>query len=89
MVSIHTYFNVSEAGFAHSLLESRGMHPFLQGENAFTLEPVAALGGMRLLVPEDEAAEAKRILAGEGFAPLPDDFIPPITDADETEHPRN
>ena len=87
MVTIRTYFNVSEAGYAHSLLESQGMHPFLQGENAFTLEPISALGGIRLQLPEDEAAEAKRILEGEGFTPLPDDFIPPVTEADETEHP--
>ena len=89
MVTIRTYFNVSEAGFAHSLLESRGMHPFLQGENAFTLESIGAMGGIRLQVPEDEAAESKRMLEGEGFAPLPDDFIPPVTDADETEHPQS
>ena len=87
MVTIRTYFNVSEAGFAHSLLESRGMHPFLHGENAYTVEPVAALGGIRLQVPEDEIAEARAILEGEGFAPLSDDFVPPVTDADETEHP--
>ena len=87
MVTIRTYFNVAEAGFAHSLLESRGIHPFLQGENAYTLEAISALGGIRLLVPEDEAAEAKGILEGEGFTPLPDDFIPPKSDADETEHP--
>lgn len=86
MVTIRTYFNVSEAGFAHSLLESRGIHPFLLGENAFTLESVGALGGIRLQVPEEEAAEATSILAGEGFAPLPDNFVPPAGDADETEH---
>ena len=88
MITIRTYFNVSEAGFAHSLLESRGIHPFLLGENAFTLESVGAMGGIRLQVPEAEAEEAKGILAGEGFAPLPEDFVPPVGDADETEHPQ-
>ena len=88
MITIRTYFNVSEAGFAQSLLESRGIHAFLHGENAFTMESIAALGGIRLQVPEEEAAEAKGILEGEGFEPLPDNFVPPVGDADETEHPR-
>ena len=88
MITIHTYFNVSEAGYAHSLLESRGIHAFLHGENAFTLEPVSALGGIRLQVPEEEVEEARGILGGEGFAPLPDDFVPPVGDHDETEHPQ-
>ena len=87
MITIRTYFNVAEAGFAHSLLESRGIHSFLQGENAYTLEAISALGGIRLQVPEAEVEEARSILEGEGFAPLPDDFIPPKSDADETEHP--
>ena len=87
MITIRTYFNVSEAGFAHSLLESRGLHPFLAGENAFTMESIGAIGGIRLQVPEDEASAAKGMLEGEGFTPLPDDFVPPVTDADETEHP--
>ena len=52
-----------------------------------TMESTNALGGIRLQVPEDEVEEAQRILAGEGFAPLPDDFVPPVTDEDETEHP--
>lgn len=85
MVTIRTYFNVAEAGYAHSLLESQGVRAFLQGENAFTLESVGAIGGIRLQVPEEQAAEARRILEGEGFQPLPDDFVPPVTAEDETE----
>lgn len=87
MVTLRTYFNVAEAGYAHSLLESQGLKPFLLGENMFTLEPVNAIGGIRLQVPPDQVEEARRILAGEGFAPLPDDFVPPETAADETERP--
>lgn len=87
MVTLRTYFNVAEAGYAHSLLESQGLRPFLLGENMFTMEPVNAIGGIRLQVPEDQVEEAQRILAGEGFVPLPDNFVPPETADDETEHP--
>ena len=77
MVTIQTYLNSAEAGLAKSLLESRGLHPFLHGENSFNMEPLVALG-IRLQMPDGEAEEARRILEdGEGVTPLPDDFIPP------------
>ena len=87
VTTIRTYFNVAEAGFAQSLLESRGIQAFLHGENSYTMESVAALGGIRLQVPDAQVEEAQGMLAGEGFAPLPDNFVPPATDSDEVEHP--
>lgn len=76
MTTVRTYYNAMDAGLAQSLLESRGLHVYLHGENAFSVEPVAAFG-LRLQVPEDQVDEALRILAGEDTEPLTDDFVPP------------
>ncbi len=77
VITIRTYANIAEAGYAHSLLESQGIQAFLLGEHSYTMETIPALQGIRLQVPEPQIEEALSILAGEGFAPLPDDFVPP------------
>ncbi len=83
MVTVKAFRNVAEAGYAHSLLESIGLHPFLLGEYGFTAEP-GLVDEIRLQVPEDEADAARKILfEGEGLTPLPDDFVPPTDEPSE------
>lgn len=87
MITIRTFHNSIDAGLAKSLLESRGIEVYLHGENVFAVEPILAFG-LRLQVPEAQEQEALRILAEADDSPLPDDFVPPPSDADETEHPQ-
>jgi hypothetical protein len=83
MVTLKTYTNVFEAGFAHSLLEASGLHPFLLGEHSYTMEPFPALNGIRLQVPEAEVQQAMEALQNERPSPLPEDFDPSASSADE------
>lgn len=78
MITIRRFSNVAEAGFARSVLEAVGIDAALADENAFTLGPQYVPWGIRLQVPEPDAERAQRVLdQQEGFAPLPDDFVPP------------
>ena len=80
MVTIQTYNDTTEAGLAQSLLASRGIESFLQGESSVNLVVPGGslLGGVRLQVDDADADEARRIVQdGEGTVPLTDDFIPP------------
>ena len=87
MVTIKTYQNVAQAGYAHSLLEAMGVHGFLHGEDAF-LDAMPMSDGIRLQVAEEDVPKALGILDHhEGLAPLPDDFVPPVTAEDETPAP--
>ena len=85
MVTIKTYQNVAQAGYAHSLLEAMGIHGFLHGEEDFQLANPGS-DGIRLQVEEEDAQKALGILDNhDGMTPLPDDFVPPVTAEDE--HP--
>jgi hypothetical protein len=87
VVTIKTYQNVAQAGYAHSLLEAMGIHGFLHGEEAFQLGYPGS-DGIRLQVEEEDIAKALGVLdQHEGLAPLPDDFVLPVTPEDEHEHP--
>ncbi len=79
MKTIRSYFNNTEAEFARLLLVSAGIEAVLAEENANTLGPGFAPGGVRLQVPEEDAERATEILFGrhEEFTPLPDEFVPP------------
>lgn len=84
METIRSFLNISEAGFAVSLLTSAGIHAVLADEHAFTLGPASLSSGIRLQVPEEEVERALSILDGqEEFAPLPDDFVPPEEEGEE------
>lgn len=90
--TIRRYFNNAEAEFARSLLVSVGIGAVLAEENANTLGPGFAPGGVRLQVPDEDAIRAMEIL-GEGheeFAPLPDEFVPPeeVSGGDEAVSPK-
>ncbi len=83
MITIKTYQNVAQAGYAHSLLEAMGIHGFLHGEDAF-IDAMPMSDGIRLQVEEEDVQRALGILDNhEGLAPLPDDFVPPVTPEDE------
>jgi hypothetical protein len=64
-VTITTVLNPAEAGLICSRLDAAGFHPFMPDEFAalntdgYTL----AIGGIRIQVPENEAADAVEFLA--------------------------
>ena len=88
MVTIRTYFNIAEAGCAHSLLEAMGIRAFLHGENSFTMEPTPAIG-LRLQVAEEDVEAARSLLTEHGgVVPLPDDFEPPTDEVSEDTRPK-
>ena len=62
--TIFTAFNPAEAQLVRSRLDAAGFHPFVVGElSALTMEGYSqAAGGVRVQVPEAEAADAKEFL---------------------------
>ena len=61
LVTIQTTFSLGQAEVLSSRLEAAGFHPILQNElSAFN---AMAEGGVRVQVPEEEAEEAKALLA--------------------------
>jgi len=66
LVTIHTAVSFGEAEVIRSRLEAAGFEPVLQNEiSAFNS---MAEGGVRIQVPEEEAEDAKALLAA-GEAP--------------------
>jgi hypothetical protein len=63
-VTVLTAFNPADAQLARSRLEAAGFHPFVANEgSALSIEGYAlAVGGIRVQVPEAEAADAKEFL---------------------------
>jgi hypothetical protein len=61
-----------EAQFLKSVLEADGIGVWLPDEHTLAVGPHlgAALGGVRLLVPEDDAERAREILASAGTSPV-------------------
>ncbi len=64
LVTVLTAFNPADAQLARSRLEAAGFHPFVANENAaLSIEGYAiTVGGIRVQVPEVEAADAKEFL---------------------------
>jgi hypothetical protein len=64
MVLLKTFDNYISAHVALTKLQSEGFHPSLRDENLVTVEPflLYATGGIKLVVPEDEAEEAMKAL---------------------------
>jgi hypothetical protein len=63
-VTIFKAFNPAEAQLARARLEAAGFHPFVADElSALSIDGYAlATGGIRVQVPENEAANAKEFL---------------------------
>ncbi|MGA2604802.1 MAG: DUF2007 domain-containing protein [Verrucomicrobiia bacterium] len=82
LVTFRKYLALSQAERDKSLLEAAGIPAFLAGENSASAGYGTVLGELRLQVQEADADRARRVLdEHEGFAPLPDDFIPPADPA--------
>lgn len=65
LVTVYNSFNPMDSQLVRSRLEAAGFHPFIPSENsAFGTEGCysMAVGGLRVQVPEDELAEAKKFL---------------------------
>jgi tetratricopeptide (TPR) repeat protein len=77
MVTIRTYSNAAEAAMAKSLLDSNDIFCRLADENANLYGGGPMAMPIRLLVAEDQAEKASRILESKG-PELPDDFDPGI-----------
>jgi len=62
--TIFKAFNPAEAQLVRSRLEAAGFHPFVADElSAFSIDGYSlAVGGIRVQVPESEAADAKEFL---------------------------
>jgi len=62
--TIFKAFNPAEAQLVRSRLEAAGFHPFVADElSALSIDGYSlAAGGIRVQVPESEAAEAKAFL---------------------------
>jgi len=65
LVTVHTAFNPADAQLARSRLEAAGFHAEIAHElAALSLDGYAmAAGGIRVQVPENEAAEASIFLS--------------------------
>ncbi len=63
-VTIFKAFNPAEAQLVRSRLEAAGFHPFVADElSALSIDGYSlAAGGIRVQVPESEAADAKEFL---------------------------
>ena len=63
--TVFTAFNPAEAQLVRSRLEAAEFHPFVVGETAaLSMEGYSlAAGGIRVQVPEAEAADAREFLA--------------------------
>ena len=64
LVTVFTAFSPAEAQLVRSRLEAAEFHPFVAGElSALSIEGYSlAIGGIRVQVPEAEAADAREFL---------------------------
>ena len=62
MKTIRTFSNLSEAGFASSLLEAAGIKASLADEQSFSIGYGQVGGGLRLQVEDADAERAERVL---------------------------
>lgn len=70
IVTIYRAFNLADAELVRSRLEAAGFHPFVADEMAASNYPViVAGGGVRVQVPDTEAAEAQTFLNDSTAAP--------------------
>jgi len=65
LVTIFKAFSPAEAQLVHSRLEAADFHPFVSDElSALSIDGYSlAVGGIRVQVPETEAADAREFLS--------------------------
>ncbi len=76
MVPITVYTNSLEAGMIKSRLESAGIQAFLEGEESGNILGIVNLQGVRVLIHEDDLAQAEEIL-DQFETEEADDYHPP------------
>jgi hypothetical protein len=73
LVTVLTTFNAAEADVAYSRLDASGFHPVNTNQTAaLSIEGYAQAAGSILIfvqVPEDEAEDARELLAASGTPP--------------------
>jgi len=62
LVVVRTYLNRIEADLAHSALEAAQIDSIIDGDGSAGTHPGLWLGGVKLLVRADDAAQAGEIL---------------------------
>ena len=62
LVVVRTYINRIEADLAHSALSASGIASMIEADDAAGTQPGLWLGGVKLLVRADDAAQAGEIL---------------------------
>jgi len=64
IVTLRSYDNYFLANITLTKLQDAGIECYLKDENTVTIDPILsnAIGGIKLVVKEDDAAEAKEIL---------------------------
>ena len=67
LVTVHTAFNPIDAQLVRSRLEAADLHPTVTHElSALSLDGYAlAAGGILVQVPDDEAADARELIAAK------------------------
>lgn len=80
LVTVATYSQPYEAHLAQQRLQEAGIPAFIANEHTISINWLYsnALGGVQVLVPEDRAEEARRLLAEEPLGELPPDYEDPI-----------
>ena len=68
LVELARFHNSFEAGIVHSRLQADGIDSMLFDLNVAMGEGISLLVPIRLMVPEEDEAEARRIFS-EGWAP--------------------
>lgn len=71
LVTVHTAFTSADADLVYSRLAAADFHPVLVDGIAGTVIDgyILAAGGIRVQVPDDEAADATEFLAGSTGTP--------------------
>lgn len=65
MTTVATFFTVDLAQMAKTHLEGSGIPAFIPDEQTVSVQPLyaSAIGGVRLMVAEEDAGRAREILA--------------------------
>ena len=63
LVAVRTFLSTLEAQLAHSALEAAGIDSLVRADDCAGLRPHMQITGVELLVREEDAEEAERVLS--------------------------